>query len=331
MGLRWLAALGVAGTMLLTPSPTPPSADPSPSPSTSTLPPGPWGARADTLLARALAASPAGATASNYAAVAEAIALRHGWLDPRVATYLAQVMAMRLPDGGWGLTAPWDAFQDGSTNASTTTYTVSLVGVGDVLLAGYRAGVVDGAVITSVLSRLYTIPRIPVTGGYCLAYSAAAADVQAGYCVHNVSAGAAAFLVRAQAAGLPPALWWQSQLARYEVATYNPDARDWKYMDGRAHYNDPAHTGYSVASLHALAPAVAREATAYHLGRNLSNDNDVWLHLALAPFACAQAAQWLSEIDTEFGKPSNSTFGLLVQAAQLTARTAAACEPLGGP
>lgn len=269
-----------------------------------------------------------GASASNYAALLDAIAYRYGWGDPRVATYLNQVMAMRLPDGGWGLTAPWDAFQDLSVNPASTTYTVSLVGVGEVLLRGYTAGIVPQATISSILTRLYAIPRIPVTGGYCLAYSAAAADVQTGYCVHNVNAGAAAFLVHAQAAGLPPALWWQSQLTRYEVTTYNPDQRDWKYMDGRTHWNDPAHTGYSVASLQALAPAVAREATSYHLGRNnATNDNDVWLHMSLAPYGCALAAQWLAEVDTEFAKPANSSFALLVQGAQLASRAAAACDP----
>jgi hypothetical protein len=288
---------------------------------------GPWGQRADALLTRALNADPTGATASNYGSLTEALARRRGWTDPDAKAYLGKVMALRKPDGGWGLEKAYDAFNDGTINPVSTTYTVSLVGVGELLLQGYQAGVVDRATITSVLSRLYTIPRIAVTGGYCLSYSAAATDNQTGYCVHNVSAGAAAFMVRTTRAGFPPATWWQSQITRYEVNTYNPDRHDWKYFDSSPNWNDPAHTGYSVASIQELAPPIGRDATVYHMGRDQTNPNDVWLHLSLAPFACAQAERWLTEVDTEFAKPANSTFGLLVQGAALTARAADACDP----
>lgn len=302
---------------------------PEPSASVSVPPPAtPWGDRSDALLTRALVADPTGATAGNYTSLTEALGRRRGWTDPATSTYLAKVMSLRKPDGGWGLERAYDAFNDGSVNPAATTYTVSLVGVGEMLLLGYQAGVVDRTTMITVLQRLYAIPRIPVTGGYCLSYSAAAADNQAGYCVHNVSAGAAAFLVRAQRAGLPPATWWQTNLARYEVRTYDPDLRSWRYFDSSPNWNDPAHNGYSIASLQVLAPPIAAEATAYWIVRDIAdNPNDVWLHLGLAPFSCALAAQWLPEVDVEFAKPANSTFGLLVQAAALTAQAAAACDP----
>ncbi len=315
-----------------TPTPTPEpststSVEPSAPPSTPPPAPTPWGDRADDLITRALAASTTGATAANHASLAEALGRRRGWSDPATTAALAQVMAMRLPDGGWGLPYAWDAYQDASINPANTTYTVSLVAVGEVLLQAYVAGVVDKAVISGVLSRLYAIPRLAVSGGYCLSYSSAAADNQPTYCVHNVNAGVGAFLVRAQRAGMPPATWWMSMITKYEVTKYDPNARDWRYMDGGSYNNDPAHTGYNVASLQVLAPPIAAEATAFHIGTNLTNPNDVWLHMSLAPYACAQAAQWLTEVDTEFAKPGNSTFGLLVQAAALTAQAAAACDP----
>lgn len=334
---RALLAAAVATAVFLCPQlaaadpePTP---TPEPSVSTTTPPPPatPWGDRADDLITRALAASTTGATAANHAALAEAIGRRRGWSDPATTAALAQVMSMRLADGGWGLPYAWDAYQDGTVNPVTTTYTVSLVAVGEVLLQAYVAGVVDRTVISSVLTRLYAIPRLAVSGGYCLSYSSAAADNQPTYCVHNVNAGVAAFLVRAQRATMPPAAWWQSMITKYEVTKYDPNARDWRYMDGGSYLNDPAHTGYNVASLQVLAPPIAAEATTFHIGTNLANPNDVWLHLALAPFACTQAAQWLPEVDTEFAKPANSTFGLLVQAAQLTAQAAAVCDPPSTP
>lgn len=288
---------------------------------------GPWGQRADSFIERAEADDINSGTAANYADLAAAIALRYGWDDPRVATHIDRVMAMRNPDGGWGLPYSWDAFQDGTTNPATTTYTVSTAAVGDVLLEAYKAGKVERAVIASVITRLYKFPKLPgIAPGYCIAYSASLNDVKPGYCVHNVSAGVAGFLIRAQAAGFTVSSAWLTLITRYELATYDHPSRNWRYMDGNTVWSDPAHTGYSVTSLQVLAPAIARDAVVYHLGRDLPDPRDVWLHLYLAPFDCGRAGQWLTEVDAEFAKPGNSIFGLLVQGAHLSAKTAKACE-----
>jgi hypothetical protein len=293
---------------------------------------GPWGELADAALHRAQDLDTGAGNAFNYAWLASAVAhrSRQGWNDPQARAYLNTVLALRNGSGGWGLTQPWDAFADGTINPATTTYTITLTEhVGAVLLEAYQAGAVDRSVITSLMDKLYTIPRIPVNFGYCYAYSAHSNDVKPGYCVHNVNAAVALFLRRAELAGIyyggDSQQWWQVNITRQEVYTYLPHDRSWRYMDGRHGLNDPAHNALGIDAMLVHAPGIGREALEHTLSRPADTPIGWFGPLALARHDCNRAAQWADDITTAMSDPSVRSFGLQVQAARLAALAADAC------
>jgi hypothetical protein len=121
-----------------------------------------------------------------------------GWSDPAIPGLVTVLVATANPDGGYGLARPWDAYQDGTVNPATTSYTATTAGhVGPVLLAGYLAGAVSRSAVEHALDWLLDLPRAP--GDVCIPYSSAPEDLGRP-CVWNVHFGAAAWVKQASAA-----------------------------------------------------------------------------------------------------------------------------------
>lgn len=122
----------------------------------------------------------------------------HGWHAPEVPPLVAALVATANPDGGYGLAQPWDAYQDGTVNPATTSYTATTAGhVGPILLAGYQAGVIGEDVVDRALDWVLDLPR--AQGNRCIPYSSSPDDLGRA-CVWNVHFGAAAWVKRASAA-----------------------------------------------------------------------------------------------------------------------------------
>ena len=259
-----------------------------------------WGARADTLIARAIQLDTGAGSAFNYSFLASAIAMHSpdGWHDPRALHYLNRVLDQRHPDGGFGLNYAVDAFNDDTRNPASTTYTVTMADhVGKVFLEAYAAGVLDRYYIDTLLTRLQAMPRIGVYGGYCYAYSDHPNDIKPGYCVHNVNAGMGAFLSMARQAGFTQASQWITmEITNYEVLKYREWDRSWRYVDFRPGLNPADQNAYTVESMMQLAPELGGAALAWMMVHSLGPTSGE-AHARLAQFDCAGSLRWLSEFD----------------------------------
>jgi hypothetical protein len=304
-----------------------------------------WAAIAARALGRlvALDTGPAlPASTLAYAAQATAWASPSGWADPAAGALLTRLYAAANPDGGYGLGVAYDAFQDGSTNPASTSYTVTMSGyVGPVLLDGLRAGVVPRAKVQTVFDLVATTPRIDTSAGRCVAYSRAAADAATGYCVHNVNASAAAFLMDAGRDGFAVPWWLVQGIAKRELSAYNATTRFWPYRDSPAVQQDADHNSYSTESMYTLAYPVAYSAAYVALTATPDGDPQtpvVYMRLAGLPAAptamsgpttiwCLLGDTWIDDVDAWVTTNWSDT-GRLAQAAYYTARAARACEVL---
>lgn len=135
--------------------------------------------------------------ADAAAALAEEVS-GSGWHSPKVRRLVAALVATANPDGGYGLGRAWDAYQDGSVNPPTTSYTVTTAGhVGPILVAGYRAGVIAAPVVNRAVDWVLDLPH--PGGDPCIPYSNSRNDIGRA-CVWNVHYAAAAWVVGASAA-----------------------------------------------------------------------------------------------------------------------------------
>jgi hypothetical protein len=242
-----------------------------------------------------------------YAYMAAAIGHRHGWADPRVATYLAKLYSLRNPDGGWGLNAAWDAFQDGTTNPATTTYTVTLADhVGPVLLEAYTHGLVPAADVQAVVNLLMTTHSTTyTTSGRCVAYSRSGFDnaVTTG-CVHNVNSAAAWFLLEARDAGFdaPGLATKVAEMVRMEAGAWKWQTQWWPYI-GTGGPADTDHTAAQAWQTWRLARPLG-EATARRILTDFAAYDDnasaplAVVRLAtLSPEMAALAQPWMGEVE----------------------------------
>jgi hypothetical protein len=232
-----------------------------------------WEAKAEIALSRFMAQDTGQGTAFGYGSATEAARILYGWEDERTLLLLQRLRSKKNPDGGYGLNAPSDSFNNGTVNPATTSYTVTMAGhVGFTLLNAYEAGLVPRSEIQTLVTLLVTTPRVPVARGQCLSYSRAQDDV-AGGCVHNVNAGAGWFLQEAAAAG-----FGYTGMARLitditiqELVAYRESQVWWPYLNSGPN-QDTDHNSYSAASMYRLAYWVGREAIYKHLN-NSYNDN----------------------------------------------------------
>jgi hypothetical protein len=159
-----------------------------------------WVSLAATLQARIPAqpsAAPAAFTRATRRSSAEAANAiwqevgRSGWDSPAVPPLVRALLATRKPDGGYGLPSAWDAYDDGTVNQASTSYTITSAGqVGWVLLEGYHNGAVQPADLRVTVDAVL---RTPWVNRHCLAYSPSAHDARKP-CVYNVNVAAGAWL-----------------------------------------------------------------------------------------------------------------------------------------
>jgi len=293
--------------------------------------------------------TPVSSQAFTFSQALLATARLYGWDDPRVPALISEIMALRNPDGGWGVNTAWDAFQDGSTNPSTTTYTVTLAGhVGPALLAAYQHGMLpDGnnpEPLQKITALLMGTAQYSSSIGRCVSYSRAAADSatnNSSRCVHNVNAGVADYLTQANAAGFG-ATGLQKlvvDIVRFEIATYNPAWSGWSYMYGQTTKQDADHGSYTAASLYFAAYPVGREAAYQLLAAPATDDAGRRAHLRLvslpggpgsqaldgsgATLWAEMGDQWLDEA-SDYVTSSAGDASRLAQAAAAAAANSAA-------
>lgn len=224
--------------------------------------------------------------AHPYAWAAEAVAIRRGWDHPRVATYLRKVYRRQNPDGGYGPNAPWDAFGDGSVNPADTTYAINLTDhVGPVFLNGYKAGVVPRWRVRQIIRLVEKFPLATV-GGTCVAYSTEPVD--APWCVGNVNASAAYFLVRTHDAGFDVDLSRVRGIVRKNRATLI-DGEWWPYSSAEPWRQDWYHNVTMVEASLTLDPPLGRRTLAAMRRATVDNPWEQAAMLKLAPFDCRLA------------------------------------------
>lgn len=285
---------------------------------------------------------PQAATTLAYAAQTTAWLSPLGWADPGAAAYLTRLYATANPDGGYGLGFAYDAHQDGTVNPATTTYTVTLAGyVGPVLLDAYRhgpAGLVPRAKVQQVFDLLVTMPRIDTAAGRCISYSRSVNDSKPGLCVHNVSAGAASWMLDAGLDGFATPWWLIQGITKRELSAYNATTRFWPYKDTPSQQQDADHNSYSTESMYGLAYPVAYSAAYVALTAEPDGHAQtplVYMRLTGLPPAptamsgdttiwCLLGDSWLVESDA-YVTANFSNIGRLAQAAYYSARAARAC------
>jgi hypothetical protein len=282
----------------------------------------------------------------SYGLAFEASGRLRGFDDVRSQRYLAKVLSMKNPDGGYGLPFAYDLLGDGTVNPATTTYTVTLADhVGSPLLLGYLAGAVPKAEVQSIVNLIMSTPRIDTAQGQCIAYSRNPNDSVNYACVHNVNAGAARFLLEANSAGIGRAglAALAEGVLRRETYAYLPASRNWRYADTQA-MSDVDHQSYEAYSMYYLAPQLGSN-VAYSLmntdySTSVSLQQSAVVHarltalppgignIAPSPGAsdrwCVMGDRWLPEVDAYIDAlPSVES---AAQIAQLTAKAADACE-----
>lgn len=297
-----------------------------------------WRARAATAVSKARAIDTGADTAMTYAHLAGATGRLYGWSHAWTTDYLSRVYARQQPDGGYGLGKAWDAFQDGSTNPSDATYTVTLAGhVGPTLLDGYRAGVVPRAKVQQIIDLLMAMPRIDVARGQCVAYSDQPADVQPGYCVHNVNSGVALFLHNAAAAGFGATGMHRllADITIHEQLSYREATTWWPYM-GDGPDQDPDHNSYSAEALYRLGYWPGREAAYQMMVRTWPDDPlSTIAHMRLTglpggvaswdryspttPLWCTLGDARTADVDAFIASPPSPAMSRLAQAAYYSA------------
>jgi hypothetical protein len=271
---------------------------------------GNWTVPADRAYAESVAAVTAADAAGTYvraqfvAALAWYAGERFGWWDHRTQEWLHRLYSLRTPSGGYGLGAPFDAFQDGTVNPAGTAYTITEAWhVGRTLIAGYDHGSVPAWRIRQVARPL---ARAPLSaGGKCPAYSDNPNDAGKP-CVWNVAAAAAWFLENAERRGLirrTPAGTWLDEVR----AAYRAELGAWPYQADQAKPLDSWHNVPSVLAMLDADSAFGRETLAGHF-RNwpVSGAN-----ADLLPYDCARAEVNYAAIRASATQPADTPVAVL--------------------
>jgi hypothetical protein len=197
-----------------------------------------------------------GTTDAFYGAADAASALwmdtqAHGWHSPEVPELLAALAATANPDGGYGLSKTWDAYQDGTVNPASTSYNATTAGhVGAVLLAGYLEGAVPASLVNRAIDSILDMPRS--FDGTCIPYSNSPNDLTKS-CVWNVSFGAAAFVAAASQAtgyrGEDAAALARSVLTWLTPLQQNPDTGYWPYSSAGGGPQDIGHQLWTATAI----------------------------------------------------------------------------------
>lgn len=284
---------------------------------------------------------------SVYAWAAEASGRLRGWTDPRTTAYLNKMLSMKNPDGGYGMPCPWDQFGGNTVNPANTSYTVISAGhVGQTEIQAYKAGVLPASELQQLAGRVRSMPQLNNPKGSCLAATPAAADQNPAYCVHNMSAGAAVFLMQVAALGLAPAGSndLAAAISRRETATYSVYTHSWPY-DDQGRTSDDGHTAYLIASMYYLSPQLGNMTAQWMVDKTFTvADWGVTIGLAALPSKVAGMDYGPPDRWCEAGarslpiqqqaEASWNTADLAItmaQAAELFSVAADACAPFDPP
>jgi hypothetical protein len=296
-------------------------------------PQGSWGARADVLIERAMAAdAAAGKTSKNpldIGLLAAAIGQRQGFESANADHYLDRLLAVQLANGGFGLPYSFDSWGDGRVTPVGAAHTISMYQAGLALLPAYEAGVpsVKGA-LDRMVTKLASMPFVTVKPGKCMSYSDHPYDYIYGYCANNVNAAAADLLFRAHQAGfgVDPS-WSVAAFTQYEVAAANRTWRNWTYSNASSRAQDPAHMAVTIRALMSVAPGIADNFVKYNLQVTGSDWRWPYAHAWLTPANCALGEQWKDSFDAWTETLSNtSDFELLSEAAYAASEAAHGCD-----
>jgi hypothetical protein len=218
-----------------------------------------WRGLATTALQKFQATDTGKGTTFGYGHAAGASGILNGWTAAPTNALLTKLLGTRFASGGYGLNFAYDAFGDGTVNAASTVYTVTVADhAGTFLLAAYRnkSTVITRADVQNCVNLLMAMPRVKVPRGVCLAYSNnpndnPPADGSLGQ-VHNVNAGVAAFLADANAAGFNATGMQKliTDVSLCETIGYNSTWRGWPYRDKDTAIQDADHGSYTAASMY---------------------------------------------------------------------------------
>jgi hypothetical protein len=240
-----------------------------------------WRAKAELALASFLALENGNQDAFAYGLSTSASANLYGWQDSRTTYLLGKLRGKQKADGGYGLDVAYDAFQNGTVNPASTSYTVTMAGhVGEALLGAYQAGLVPREEVQSLVTKLVLAPKVTVSRGKCVAYSYNANDDDS--CVHNVNAGVAWFLIQANAAGFSVTGLHGliTNISMHEMIAYREADKWWPYKDSGPN-QDVAHESYSAASMYRMAYWVGREAVYRILANPFTESGTPIAHMML--------------------------------------------------
>jgi hypothetical protein len=272
--------------------------------------------------------SAASAFSLSYAGLAEATL--NGWSDPAVQTLLDRTMALRNPDGGWGLNATTNALDHAHVRAADTTFTVTLADhVGPFLLGAYQHGLIGVEPLQTIGSLLVHMKRWTWYGGVCLAYSESPYDqVNPNECVHNANAAAGLFLTQLSQAGIgiPGASSVRALILKCEIGTFTFANKNWKYSEIYGTLQDLDHAALNTEHLLAEAPTIGYVPMVQIMQNASTNPVDRLAHFRLGSFYCAAANQWFGEFDDWLTTPPADASTRLAQMARWGARDYQVCE-----
>lgn len=292
-----------------------------------------WGVAADTAIADFAALDDGNQGVFAYANMFEAVGLRSGWDSTQAQIYLAKVVSLKKPSGGYGLSSTFDAFSDGTVNAATTQYTITMADhVGSVFLDAYAAGApgVTAQMIIDLGAQILAIPVVSTTGGHCLAYSNHVNDNKSTYCVHNVNVAVLTYLQRAQALGITiiGGEYRSVQIAKREIGSIIIPGYTWTYCDCKPTVsNDQDHNAVDVEAMVRWMPTIGRNA----MITSMTNAFDITSSLAhirlgsLPGDGCGRIDNWIMEYDTWYTTVATINAGRVTQAAKWTALIADRC------
>lgn len=259
-----------------------------------------WLAKAQEALASFLAMESGNENAFAYGMATTASANLYGWQDSRTTYLLEKMRGKKKADGGYGLDVPFDAFQNGTVNPASTSYTVTMAGhVGEALLGAYQAGVIPREEVQSLVTKLVTAPKVTVSRGKCVAYSYSPNDGTS--CVHNVNAGVAWFLIQANAAGFSVTGLHNlvTNISLHEIVSYRELDKWWPYKDSGTNA-DIDHESYEAETMYRgnMAYWIAREATYRILANSFTDNGTAIAHIRLIALPGGPGSQGLVDPET---------------------------------
>ncbi len=235
----------------------------------------------------------------------------NGWEADVTADWYRKTLEY-LDNHPYGLGYEWDAFQDGTINAASTNYTITMSDhVGPVLLKGYKRGVVSAAELSALVQALEKVPLADsLSPGICYAYSDDPND-RIG-CVHNVNASVAVFYHMLDEIKFSDSSYSElvNEITTRENSAYMETKVNYPYWDGSVNLTDQNHLAFQAWCLMQLPNERANEIGMQiidHLTLNREKSLSSLIgHLRILPYNDRNANEIFSEIDDLLNQPEDS-------------------------